>query len=139
MTRRLMAAANDQRGQALVEYALILFFIAIVCVGVLTTLGTGVRDVLQSIADRALDRRTGRLGRPATKVSEDDVRSGDGVRDERGVAMTEFALILPVLMLAAGRHARLRQGLQLLDRPDAPRKRGRALGGGEQESRRASR
>jgi len=51
MTRGLMAAARDQRGQALVEYALILFFIAIVCVGVLTTLGTGVRDVLQSIAD----------------------------------------------------------------------------------------
>ena len=51
MTKRLIAAGSDQRGQALVEYALILFFIAIVCVGVLTTLGTGVRDVLQSVAN----------------------------------------------------------------------------------------
>ena len=51
MTKRLIAAANDQRGQALVEYALILFFIAIVCVTVLTTLGTNVRDVLQSVAN----------------------------------------------------------------------------------------
>jgi Flp pilus assembly pilin Flp len=51
MTTRFFAATRDQRGQALVEYALILFFISIVCVGVLTTLGTGVRDVLQSVAD----------------------------------------------------------------------------------------
>jgi Flp pilus assembly pilin Flp len=36
-------------GQALVEYALILFFISIVCIAVLTALGAGVRDVLQSI------------------------------------------------------------------------------------------
>jgi Flp pilus assembly pilin Flp len=51
MTKRLITAASDQRGQALVEYALILFFIAIVCVGVLTTLGTSVRAVLQSVAN----------------------------------------------------------------------------------------
>jgi Flp pilus assembly pilin Flp len=51
MTTRLIAAARDQRGQALVEYALILFFIAIVCVGVLTTLGESVRNVLQSVSD----------------------------------------------------------------------------------------
>ena len=51
MTKRLINAARDQRGQALVEYALILFFIAIVCVAVLTTLGTNVRDVLQSVAN----------------------------------------------------------------------------------------
>jgi Flp pilus assembly pilin Flp len=51
MTKQLIKAARDERGQALVEYALILFFIAIVCVTVLTTLGTNVRDVLQSVAD----------------------------------------------------------------------------------------
>lgn len=50
-TRLIAAAARDQRGQALVEYALILFFIAIVCVGVLTTLGESVSNVLQSVAD----------------------------------------------------------------------------------------
>ena len=51
MTRRLIGAASDQHGQALVEYALILFFIAIVCVAVLTTLGTRVSAVLTSIAN----------------------------------------------------------------------------------------
>jgi Flp pilus assembly pilin Flp len=51
MMTRLQAVVRNERGQALVEYALILFFIAIVCVTVLTTLGTNVRDVLQSVAD----------------------------------------------------------------------------------------
>jgi Flp pilus assembly pilin Flp len=40
--------ARDE-GQALVEYALILFFIAIVCVAVLTLLGTRVSEVLQNV------------------------------------------------------------------------------------------
>ena len=40
-----------EEGQALVEYALILFLIAVVCIAVLTTLGTRVRDTLQSIAN----------------------------------------------------------------------------------------
>jgi pilus assembly protein Flp/PilA len=44
-------AARGEEGQALVEYALILFLIAVVCIAVLTTLGTSVRDTLQSIAD----------------------------------------------------------------------------------------
>jgi Flp pilus assembly pilin Flp len=51
MITKLMSVARREQGQALVEYALILFFIAIVCVGVLTTLGQSVRDVLQSVAD----------------------------------------------------------------------------------------
>jgi pilus assembly protein Flp/PilA len=38
-------------GQALVEYALILFLIAVVCIGVLTALGQGVSTTLQSIVD----------------------------------------------------------------------------------------
>ena len=42
---------SREEGQALVEYALILFLIAVVCIAVLTTLGTRVRDTLQSIAD----------------------------------------------------------------------------------------
>jgi pilus assembly protein Flp/PilA len=40
-----------EEGQALVEYALILFLIAVVCIAVLTALGTGVRDTLQSIVN----------------------------------------------------------------------------------------
>jgi Flp pilus assembly pilin Flp len=49
--RNAMHSLREDGGQALVEYALILFFIAIVCITVLTTLGTGVRDVLQSVVD----------------------------------------------------------------------------------------
>jgi pilus assembly protein Flp/PilA len=40
-----------EEGQALVEYALILFLIAVVCIAVLSTLGTRVKNTLQSIAD----------------------------------------------------------------------------------------
>jgi Flp pilus assembly pilin Flp len=46
-----LRALRDETGQALVEYALILFFVAIVCIAVLTTLGAGVRDVLQSVVN----------------------------------------------------------------------------------------
>jgi pilus assembly protein Flp/PilA len=38
-----------EEGQALVEYALILFLIAVVCITVLTTLGGRVSATLQSI------------------------------------------------------------------------------------------
>ena len=38
-------------GQALVEYALILFLIAVVCIAVLTALGGQVSATLQSIVD----------------------------------------------------------------------------------------
>jgi Flp pilus assembly pilin Flp len=40
-----------EEGQALVEYALILSLIAVVCIGVLTALGTGVQAQLQAIVD----------------------------------------------------------------------------------------
>jgi Flp pilus assembly pilin Flp len=39
-------------GQALVEYALILFLIAVVSITVLSTLGTKVSATLQSIVDQ---------------------------------------------------------------------------------------
>jgi pilus assembly protein Flp/PilA len=50
---RAWAMANIRRdeGQALVEYALILFLVALVSIGVLTTLGTRVRDVLNQVAN----------------------------------------------------------------------------------------
>jgi pilus assembly protein Flp/PilA len=40
-----------EEGQALVEYALILFLIAVVCIAVLTALGQGVQNTLQSIVN----------------------------------------------------------------------------------------
>jgi pilus assembly protein Flp/PilA len=42
---------RSEEGQALVEYALILSLIAVVCIGVLTALGTGVQNQLQAIVD----------------------------------------------------------------------------------------
>jgi pilus assembly protein Flp/PilA len=50
---RTWVKANLRRdeGQALVEYALILFLIAVVCIGVLTTLGTEVKSTLNAIAN----------------------------------------------------------------------------------------
>ena len=50
---RSWVAANLRKdeGQALVEYALILFLIALVSIGVLSVLGTKVSTVLQSVVD----------------------------------------------------------------------------------------
>jgi pilus assembly protein Flp/PilA len=42
---------DQEEGQTLVEYALILVLIAIVVIGVLTLVGTNVTDVFQNIAD----------------------------------------------------------------------------------------
>ena len=48
---QMASGLRREEGQALVEYALILFLIAVVCIAVLTTLGTRVQATLQSIAD----------------------------------------------------------------------------------------
>ena len=45
------ANIRKDEGQALVEYALILFLISVVSIAVLTTLGTKVKDTLQSVVD----------------------------------------------------------------------------------------
>jgi len=41
---------SREEGQALVEYALILSLIAVVCIGALTLLGTNVNNILNAIA-----------------------------------------------------------------------------------------
>jgi pilus assembly protein Flp/PilA len=41
---------SQEEGQALVEYALILSLIAVVCIGALTLLGTNVNNILNAIA-----------------------------------------------------------------------------------------
>jgi pilus assembly protein Flp/PilA len=51
LTRAQATSLRREEGQALVEYALILFLIAVVCIAVLTALGTGVKNTLQSIVD----------------------------------------------------------------------------------------
>jgi len=47
----MKANIKREEGQALVEYALILFLIAVVCITVLTTLGGKVKSTLQSVVD----------------------------------------------------------------------------------------
>jgi pilus assembly protein Flp/PilA len=41
---------THEEGQALVEYALILSLIAVVCIGALTLLGANVNNILNAIA-----------------------------------------------------------------------------------------
>ncbi len=45
------AIRNRDEGQALVEYALILFLVSIISIGVLTILGTTIRGVFQGVID----------------------------------------------------------------------------------------
>ncbi len=47
--RNQTASRRPDEGQALVEYALILAFVAIVSVGALTALGVGVEGLLEGI------------------------------------------------------------------------------------------
>jgi Flp pilus assembly pilin Flp len=42
---------DRQEGQAMVEYALILFLVSVVSIAILTTLGTRVSSVYQEIVD----------------------------------------------------------------------------------------
>jgi pilus assembly protein Flp/PilA len=49
-TRR--ALSRWTRGQGLVEYALILIFVAVVLIAILTILGPGLTDIYQNILDR---------------------------------------------------------------------------------------
>jgi pilus assembly protein Flp/PilA len=51
MVKFMQSLRRREDGQALVEYALILFLIAVVSIGVLTVLGTNVSTVLLSIAN----------------------------------------------------------------------------------------
>ena len=43
-------AANQEEGQALVEYALILFLVALVCVGSLSAIGVSVSAAINAMA-----------------------------------------------------------------------------------------
>ena len=54
----LMSLRDREDGQALVEYALILALIAVVCIGALQVLGTNVEAKLQEIADAVANAGT---------------------------------------------------------------------------------
>lgn len=49
MIRQLKNLVREEKGQAMTEYGLILALIAIVVIGVLTTMGTSIRDKFQQI------------------------------------------------------------------------------------------
>jgi pilus assembly protein Flp/PilA len=48
---RLRALLRDDSGQDLLEYALLVALIALVCVAVIGTTGTGVQTIFQGISD----------------------------------------------------------------------------------------
>lgn len=47
---KLAHHARDEEGQALVEYALILFLVALVCVGSLSAIGVSVSAAINAMA-----------------------------------------------------------------------------------------
>jgi Flp pilus assembly pilin Flp len=47
----LRSARDREDGQALVEYALILFLVALVCIAILGTLGTSVSSMFNTITN----------------------------------------------------------------------------------------
>jgi pilus assembly protein Flp/PilA len=54
MTRfihKINALRDDEAGQGLVEYALILVLVSIVAIGALTAIGANVTSVLQNVAN----------------------------------------------------------------------------------------
>ncbi len=51
-TTRISTASRDEQGQGLTEYALILFFVAIVAILALTFLGTQITSVISSVASK---------------------------------------------------------------------------------------
>jgi Flp pilus assembly pilin Flp len=51
LTAAYLELKDNEKGQALVEYALILALISVVAIAVLAGIGGGVRDKLQSVQD----------------------------------------------------------------------------------------
>ena len=51
MFQKLMNFFKDEEGATMVEYALMLALIAIVCIVAVTAIGTSARDTFQSSAD----------------------------------------------------------------------------------------
>jgi Flp pilus assembly pilin Flp len=46
----IVALASDEDGQALVEYSLILLLVALVTIAALTSIGTSVSGIIQTVA-----------------------------------------------------------------------------------------
>ena len=50
MLKKLMAKMQNEEGQGLVEYALIIVLVSIVCIIALTAIGSGVNSVFTNIS-----------------------------------------------------------------------------------------
>jgi len=51
---RMWLAMRSEKGQSLVEYALILALVAIVVIAALTLLGTTTEDVMEGVSDQLI-------------------------------------------------------------------------------------
>jgi pilus assembly protein Flp/PilA len=51
MIKKLMHFIKEEDGAGLAEYALLLVLIAVVCIGVITSLGTSIQGAFQEIID----------------------------------------------------------------------------------------
>lgn len=56
MIRTILRRARDERGASLVEYALLVALIAVVCIGAVTFLGRSGSDKLQGAGNALADR-----------------------------------------------------------------------------------
>jgi pilus assembly protein Flp/PilA len=52
MLKKLMAKMQNEEGQGLVEYALIIFLVSLACIVMLTLVGTNVNQVFSDIAGK---------------------------------------------------------------------------------------
>jgi pilus assembly protein Flp/PilA len=52
--KRVAGFLKDENGATAIEYGLIVGLVALVAVGALTTIGTNLREILQSISDKLL-------------------------------------------------------------------------------------
>jgi len=52
MIKKILSFFKDEEGATMVEYALMLALIAIVCIIAVTAIGTGASTVFQSAADK---------------------------------------------------------------------------------------
>lgn len=43
---------REEEGATMVEYGLMLALIAVVCIGIVTTLGTGIQGMFQEVSDK---------------------------------------------------------------------------------------
>jgi Flp pilus assembly pilin Flp len=59
MWKRLAVALwRDENGQDLIEYALLLAFVALVCVGLMSNVGTSMTTLWNSLSDATVDAVT---------------------------------------------------------------------------------